>query len=235
MATTFKTCSVDGCNSDASTEAQGARGFCRAHYSRWRRYGDPLAGRASPGSPPRPCAVEDCGDDASASGGYCNRHYLRFRKYGDPLGGVHDVHGMARTRLYNIWKGMRGRCGHKRGTKPIDAKNYRDKGIRVCDAWQRFPPFSEWAMANGYADDLSIDRVDSNGNYEPGNCRWVTMLENARAASRKLTMDDAREIRRLRNDGMAATTLANRYGVSRRLVRLVVAGERWADQDLKPS
>lgn len=230
MAATFKACSLDGCNGNAATVAQGALGYCRAHYSRFRRYGDPLAGRAAPGSPPKPCTAAGCANSQSGGGqGFCNKHYLRFRKYGNTLETAQDRHGMARTRLYNIWKGMRGRCGHKKGTKPVDAKNYRDKGIRICAEWLRFPAFAEWALANGYTDSLTIDRIDSGEWYQPSNCRWVTLSENSRAASRqKLTAGDAAEIRKRVAGGEAVASIAAAYGVDPTYIRRIRAGKAWA-------
>lgn len=77
-------------------------------------------------------------------------------------------HGMSETRLHDIWKGMRYRCNDK--SNPV----YGGKGIRVCKRWRKFKPFMRWALANGYSDDLSIDRVKNDGNYKPSNCRWAT-------------------------------------------------------------
>jgi hypothetical protein len=69
---------------------------------------------------------------------------------------------------------MRARC--KYPSNP----NYRDyggRGIAVCAEWEEFQTFHDWAMTNGYAENLTIDRKDVNGDYDPSNCRWATMKE----------------------------------------------------------
>jgi hypothetical protein len=89
------------------------------------------------------------------------------------------THGLGKTRLYRIWKKMKSRCHNP--NDPNYSKWYGAHGIQVCPAWRNdFLAFYQWATANGYADDLSIDRIDPFGNYEPDNCRWATALEQVR-------------------------------------------------------
>ena len=79
-------------------------------------------------------------------------------------------------RLYRIWTNMKTRCNNP--NVPIYTY-YGGRGIRLCEEWNSFESFYKWATDNGYKDTLTLDRIDVNGNYAPGNCRWVGYVTQA--------------------------------------------------------
>lgn len=99
-------------------------------------------------------------------------------------------HNGTHTRLYNIWTGMRQRCDNPNAT---DFSDYGGRGIKCCLEWYDFVNFRDWALSHGYNDNLSLDRIDCNGNYCPCNCKWSTTIEQARNKRNTLYITVANE------------------------------------------
>lgn len=87
-------------------------------------------------------------------------------------------HGGKHLRLYRTWQNMKNRCYNK---NIKFYKNYGGRGIIICDEWKNsFMEFQDWAKSFGYKNNLTIDRINNDGNYDSSNCQWITKAENTR-------------------------------------------------------
>lgn len=117
----------------------------------------------------------ECGGIAEATGPVLKHN--KVRSCGCLMAEVKTIHGESKTRLYCIWSHMKRRCLNPKASR---YHKYGGRGIKICSEWIKdFPAFRDWAVANGYNDDLTIDRIDNDGNYQPDNCQWLTRSENS--------------------------------------------------------
>lgn len=149
----------------------------------------------------------------------CMKHQTigeRKRTHGE-AGGLYEG---KRSRLYTIWSNMKTRC-----TNP-NVRSYADygaKGINVCDEWQDFQNFANWARTNGYKDNLTIERKNIDGNYCPENCEWITSSENSKRAhqrngwARNLDTNEYFEFE-------CAKDFAKEHNLSHKCISLVIRG-----------
>lgn len=145
--------------------------------------------------------------------------------------------GLARSKLDVVWTGMMLRCGHYAGASPTQLRNYANRGITVCEEWRRDKGlFFQWALANGYAEGLQIDREKNHLGYFPGNCRFVTATVNARN-KRNIVLDETKvaEIRRLLLDGVRQREIAHRFGVSPGTISAVNQRRIWVEIEPAPA
>lgn len=92
------------------------------------------------------------------------------------------VHGDSCNRLYKIWAAMKTRCNNPNNP---EYHCYGGRGISVCSEWNNYINFKKWAFESGYTVNLTIDRIDNDGNYEPSNCQWLTKADNTKKAIRQ--------------------------------------------------
>lgn len=102
-------------------------------------------------------------------------------------GAVQRTHGESNTRLYKAWRNMKNRCLN---SKSKDYPDYGGRGIKVCANWiNSYESFRDWAVSHGYSEELSIDRIDVNGDYCPENCRWATQEQQSRNTRKNIHVE----------------------------------------------
>lgn len=145
----------------------------------------------------------------------------------------YTLHGQRHTRLYRIWLNMKNRCANP-NDKHFDC--YGGRRISVCEDWKSsFQNFREWAIANGYSDELTLDRIDVDGNYEPSNCRWSTRKEQANNKRTNVFIEWDGEVHTLKEwsriTGVNYSTLHSRYAKGRSVEEILRNKESGANVD----
>ena len=147
----------------------------------------------------------------------CSAIKLRIKKM--------TKHGDSKkTRIYRIWSNMKSRCYVAKSTR---FRFYGEKGIKVCDDWKNsYIEFKKWALSHGYSKDLVIDRVDSNLDYCPENCRWITAKLNNHFAgikNRRFSVKEISKIRELyKNISVSQRMIAKVYSTSQTVIGYIV-------------
>lgn len=133
------------------------------------------------------------------------------RKSGERFRKMNVTHQQTYTRLYHTWCSMKSRCYRKSNDH---YKSYGERGITMCDEWRNnFEAFYEWAIRNGYSDNLTIDRIDNDKGYYPNNCQWISFSDNTRKKRNTVFLTVNNENKSIREWG-------NILGVSHSTVRL---------------
>lgn len=97
------------------------------------------------------------------------------------------THGLSKTKLYITWSNMKNRCYNPNNKR---YNRYGERGIIVCEEWLNdFEAFAKWAQSNGYSKNLTVDRIDNDGNYEASNCRWVDATQQANNRSNTIYIE----------------------------------------------
>lgn len=137
-------------------------------------------------------------------------------------------HGETNIKLYYVWDSMKNRCLNSNSQA---YKDYGGRGITICPEWTNdYTKFRDWALNNGYAEGLQINRIINDGNYEPSNCNFVTAKDNSRSrrGQKIKSMEQANEIRTLYVTGdYTQKELAEMYNVSYQIIFKIIKNEIW--------
>lgn len=184
---------------------------------------------ASPKAQAQWRCVCDCGKETVVrSQDLRNGHTKSCGCYGLEVSVSHTpsffTHKESKSRLYRVWIGIKERCNN---CKNKDYSYYGGRGIKACPEWDKsYLAFRDWALASGYRDDLTIDRIDVNGSYCPENCRWVDM---------KTQMNNTRANRKITQNGETRTMAewAERTGIAYETIRYRATSGKPADDVLR--
>lgn len=174
------------------------------------------------GTPLFNCVCPGCGtirvQDKRKIGTYCVSCAAKARR----------THGMSNSRLYRVWSGMVSRCKYP---STDGYKYYGARGITVCVEWESdFETFKAWAEANGYSDEAEIDREDTNGNYCPTNCRFVSHMDNSQnRRNGRCSLEQATFCKRLLAKGITISAAAREAGIPYMSAWHISKGNTWSN------
>jgi hypothetical protein len=216
-------CVVNKCDHDSLRH-----GYCAKHYKRLIVHGD-VNYTEKVYDHPEICTVKGCTNKYKTKG-FCDKHYQRFFKFGDPLKTERkyepEYHGLRGVPEYQVWAGMKARCNN---VKHFGYKRYGGRGISVCERWSKsFLSFYN-DMGPRPSSNYQIDRIDTNGNYEPSNCRWSSVKENNRnRRNTKLSRSLIEKIKTEYKPGIIThKELSVKYGVSKSHITAIINGKKW--------
>lgn len=127
--------------------------------------------------------------------------------------------------VYTAWQNMKQRCFNTNHSK---FHRYGGRGITICKDWLISKSFIEWAFENGWQKGLTLDRINNDGNYEPSNCQWILQSLNSRKkCTTKLTIDQAKQIRKLCDEGCNKVDISKLYNVSHGTIWFIVNNLTW--------
>ena len=174
------------------------------------------------------CKVNDCKIQVHGLG-YCHKHWRRFKKHGNPLF-VRQKNEICKKNYpveFKTWQCIKQRCYN---LKVSNYHRYGGRGIIICNEWiNNFESFFRSVGPVPFKG-AHIDRKDNDGNYESGNCRWVTPSESAHNRStNKVSTSKVKEIReKYKNEKISQNELALMYGVSQSFISRLINNKRWA-------
>ena len=209
-------CKIEGCNGK-----HNAKGFCKKHYLRFKRHGDPLYTEYT-----ETCSVDNC-ENKHYGLGYCQNHYKKYLRNGDPL--ITKLHGMADSPEYAAWTNMKQRCFNP---KSKNYHRYGGRGITVCNEWKdSFMEFYKDMGAKPFPE-AELDRIDDDRGYILDNCRWVSGAVNVRNRNvTRLSIEKVREIRIEYSQGNTSyRKLAKKYNIEHSSIGAIIRNELWKDE-----
>jgi len=171
----------------------------------------------------RICKIDKC-NNKYFSLGWCSKHYARNYRNGNPYTIQREKHGMSRLSIYNTWDRMIQRCTNQ---KHPNYKNYGGRGIKICNKW-RISFLSFYRDMGDIPFGLQIERIDNDGDYTPENCKWATSTEqNRNKRNTVLNIKKAREIKKLRNDGLLLREISAKLKISMGNITNVLYKGNW--------